>query len=346
MPNLFEARTMGELVTRIPRTHTFLRDTFFKNVETFVTESIEVDFKKGNRKMAPFVHPKVGGKTVENKGYQTSKYTPPLMAPNLITTAGDLLTRMAGENPYSGKTPAERAVEKLGKDMEKLEEMITRREEWMAAQAIFTGKIPILGEGLSEEIDFKFTNKVALSTKKWGTAQADPLADIEEWRRKVQITGFVNCDICIMAADVVPLFLQNEKVQKIMDTKAYDLATISPKELPNGATYIGTLHALGMDIYEYNETYLDDWTDPQQEIPKTIVPEKTVTLLSSAAQYSRYYGAVTILSEDGSGFVTVEGEMVPETWTERNPARQFLQLNSRFLPVPHEVDSWLVATVY
>lgn len=346
MPNLFEARTMGTLVTRIPRTSTFLIDTFFKNVETFVTEGVDVDFKKGNRKLAPFVHPKIGGKTVPNEGYQTTTYKPPMIGSNTITTAGDLMNRLAGENPYSGKTPADRAVEKLGKDMEKLEEMITRRIEWMAAQALFTGVIPIKAEGLDEVIDFNFTNKVTLSTKKWNTKEADPIADIKGWRKKVQETGSVNCDICIMASDVTSLFLSNEKVQKELDVKSYNLAKIEPKELPNGATYIGTIPGLGLDIYEYNEMYLDDFTNPEAPVTLPLVPEKTVTLLSTSAAYSRYYGAVTILNEETGEFETIEGEMVPESWTERNPARRFLQLNSRPLPVPHEVDSWLVATVY
>lgn len=35
MPDLFEAKTMGTLVERLPRTSTFIRDTFFKNIETF-----------------------------------------------------------------------------------------------------------------------------------------------------------------------------------------------------------------------------------------------------------------------------------------------------------------------
>jgi hypothetical protein len=61
-----------------------------------------------------------------------------------------------------------------------------------------------------------------------------------------------------------------------------------------------------------------------------------------------YYGAVTLL--DGRGgknetFITVEGARVPDTWTERKPARRFLQIQSNPLPVPHEVDSWFVATV-
>lgn len=42
----------------------FFRDTLFKNRRTFPTKSVDVDFKKGSRALAPFVHPKVGGKVV------------------------------------------------------------------------------------------------------------------------------------------------------------------------------------------------------------------------------------------------------------------------------------------
>ena len=142
---IYTPRTLGKLITRMPPVHTFFRDTLFKNRRTFPTKSVDVDFKKGSRALAPFVHPKVGGKVVPNSGYQTKTYTPVLLAPDKITTVDDLLNRSAGENPYSGRTPAERAVEKLADDLRELNEMIVRREEWMAATAIFTGQIPIIG---------------------------------------------------------------------------------------------------------------------------------------------------------------------------------------------------------
>ena len=47
----------------------------------------------------------------------------------------------------------------------------------------------------------------------------------------------------------------------------------------------------------------------------------------------------------GKGFVTVEGDKVPQTWIERRPDRRFLQINSKPLTVPHEVNSWYVAQV-
>jgi len=343
--SIFDPRTMDKIVQRLPDVHTFFLSTFFKREKTFNTKNVDVDFKKGNRALAPFVHPKIGGKTIPNSGFQVKSYPAPLVAPNKITTASDLEVRQAGENVYSGTSPAERAVKKMADDFAELKEMITRRKEWMAAQAIFTGKIPILGEGLNEEIDFEFTNKEKVS-KKWSAADADPIADLKRWCKQVQKKGFVNCNICIMADDVVDAFINNKKVKGVLDVKSYDLAFIKPRELPNGATYIGTIRELSLDIYTYNEWYLDNWTDPKKPVQNPLVPDGTLALMSTSAEYSIYYGAVTIL--DGSSgadesFITVEKALVPDTWTKQNPARRFIQLHSKPLPVPHEVDSWFVA---
>lgn len=345
--SIFEPRTMGRLISRMPTVRTFFRDTFFRNVQSFPTKSVDVDFKKGNRALAPFVHPKIGGKTIPNSGYQTKTYTPPMLAPDKITTVDDLLERAAGENPYSGKTPADRAVEKLARDFSELDEMITRREEWICAQALYTGTIPIIGEGLNEVIDFSFTNTETITTaaNKWSKDTADPIADLKRWRKIVQKNGFVNCNICIMADDVADAFVNNAKVQKLLDTEKYDLAVIKPRELMDGTTYIGTINGLGLDIYTYTEWFLDDWSNPAAPEEKPLVPDGTVLLASTASDYSRYYGAVTLGDKTTNNFFTVEGVRVPKSWMEYNPDRRFLQLFSRPLMVPHEVDSWFVAHV-
>ena len=279
--------------------------------------------------------------------YETKIYTPPLIAPDKVTSVDNLLKRQAGENPFSGRTPAERAVVKMAADFHELDEMITRREEWMCAQVIFTGSIPVIGEGIEETISFDFTNNETITTaaKKWNNAGSDPIADLKRWRKIVQKNGFVNCDICIMADDVAEAFVNHEKVRKLLDTRGYDLATIKPRELPNGVTYVGTIHGEGLDIYTYSEWFLDDWTDPSAPKQKPLVPDGELALLSTAAEYSMYYGATTLIDKKTEEFYTVEGARVPDSWAERKPARRFLQLNSNPLPVPHEVDSWFVAKV-
>lgn len=350
MPNevsIYEPRTMGRIVEKLPPVRTFFRDTFFRREETFNTESVDVDFVKGTRKVAPFVHRIIGGKTVPNTGYETKTYKPPLVAPDKITTVDDLLKRRPGESLVSGRSPAERAVLKMSDDFRELRDMISRREELMCVQSIFTGKIPIIGEGLNEVIDFGFTNTEVISaaTKKWSNAGSDPIGDLKRWHKQVQKTGFTNCNACVMADDVATAFVGHEKVQKALDVRNYNLAVIQPRQLPNGVTYVGTIHELGMDVYTYNEWYLDDWTNPETPEEKPLVPDGMLAMLSTNANYSMYYGAITLIDEGTKEFKTVEGKYVPDTWVKRKPARRFLQLQSAPLSVPHDVDSWFTAKV-
>ena len=344
--SIYEPRTMGRVIQKLPPVHTFFRSTFFNHEETFVTKSVDVDFRKGSRKVAPFVSRVIGGKIVPNTGYETKTYTPPLVAPEKVTTIDDLLERRPGEQLYSGKTPAQRAVEKMADDFIELREQIARREELMCAQTIFTGKILVIGDGVNEVIDFSFTNKEVISTaaKKWTNAASDPIADLKRWHKAVQKSGFVNCNICVMGSSVADAFVNHEKVQKLLDVKNYNLAVIQPRQLPNGVTYIGTIHELGMDIYTYNEWYLDDWTNEANPEEKPLVPDNQLALLSTGANYSMYYGAITLIDEPNGNFRTVEGKLVPDTWTKRKPARRFLNISSAPLCVPHDVDSWFVAT--
>ena len=196
-------------------------------------------------------------------------------------------------------------------------------------------------------IDFEFTNVETIVTAalKWSAPTSHPMADIERWRTKVQKNGFVNCNICVMASDVSAAFINHPEVKELLDVRSYDLAAIKPRELPNGTTYVGTIRKLGLDIYEYNEWYLDNWTNPAAPEEYPLVPDGALALMSTRADYSEYYGAITMIPEEGKKFVTVEGDMVPQTWIERRPDRRFLQINSKPLPVPHEVNSWFVAHV-
>ena len=352
MPNtvsIYEPRTMMGVIRKLPPVHTFFRSTFFSREKTFVTKSVDMDYKKGARKLAPFVSREIGGKVVPNTGYTTETYTPPFIAPDRVTTIDDILDRQPGESLYSGRTPAQRAVIQMSEDFTDLREMILRREEWMCAQAMLTGKIVVLGEGVKDTIDFRFTNLIDISKdakRKWkgGTVQ-NKYADLKAWHEKVQKEGFTNCNVCIMASDVVTEFLMDEQIRKLLDVKNYALAVIKPTQKENNVTYIGTIHELGLDLYQYNEWYVDDWTDPANPVELPMVPAGTLMMASTNARFSMYYGAIHMLNQRTEKWETVAGKYVPDTFIKKRPDRRFLSLQSAPVPVPHEVDSWITVKV-
>lgn len=133
--NIYTPRYLAEVVRQAPPVHTFFRDTFFTNVKKSTTERVDIDLVKGDRRMAAFVHPRVGGKVLKASGYKTESYKPPLVNPCDITTADRYMTRMPGEDLYSGETPAQRSAQQLMEEYSRLNDATTRREEWMAVQA-------------------------------------------------------------------------------------------------------------------------------------------------------------------------------------------------------------------
>jgi hypothetical protein len=345
--DLYTPKTLYGVLSKKPPVRTFLRDTFFKNTVTFPTATVEFDMMKGGRELAPFVHPRVGSQVRPNAGYQTKSYTPALVSESRVTTAADLMNRMAGESPYSGKSPAARAVQKLSNDLDALDKAVTRREEWMAAQVIFTGKIPVVGKGINEIIDFNFTNSETITSdgEKWSNHSASILDQLEEWTTMVQRDGYVNPNMLIVSRKVAQHIVNNAQLKELLDIRNYEIATIAPKQLTGGVTWIGRIGKLNLDIYQYSEWYLDDWTDPDHPETKPLVPEDTVALMSTEAAFSKLYGMHTYLEQGTKNWRSVVGDRIPDSWVKKDPDRQMLSLSSHPLLVPHEVDSWYVAKV-
>ena len=310
-------------------------------MKTFPTKDVDIDIVKGNRKMAAFVHPMVGGEIVQSEGYETKSYAPPLINPAIITTADLFLQRLPGEDIYSGRTPADRAAEKLTEEYNKLNDMTTRREEWMAAQVLTTGQLKVKGKGVDEVIDFGFTNKINLDgTKQWGKSAADPWGNLCDWKKLVNRNGFANADMVIMGKQAANLFMADGKILDLMDKRRFDIGAMAPKELEGGLNYYGHLNLPGVDIYGYDEVYLDD-TD---NTTKPLIPDNVVVMIPSTANFMRAYGLCTYLDDDKK-WHTAETARLLRDYVEHRPDRHFLELQTHPLLIPDKVDSWLVATV-
>jgi len=345
--NIYETRTMMAAIEKMMPARTFFRDTFFPAAETYVTEKVDVDFKKGKRKMAPFVAPRVGGVTMDRQGYVTKTYTPPRIAPQRVLTKDDLATRAMGETLYSKTTPEQRAAQLLGKDLAELDEYITRREEWMCREILINGKVTMKGyvddtatKTIDETVDFNLTNKEILTgAAKWDSETADPFGDLKRWRLAVIQSSGRAPNVCIMASDVAEIFIKNAQIQALFDKKSIQVGNIEPTIKDDAVTFIGKITALGLEVYSYDEWFLDDDGDEQP-----MMPEKTL-LLARTGMGKRIYGAVTQMDESGN-FVTIEGERVPKVWADVNNDAKMIRLSSRPLPVPEDVDDWFVAVVY
>lgn len=338
--SLFDTRTMMGMITEgEKKSGTFFRDRFFTNRPTFDTLKIDFDVVGMNdRKIAPFVHPKSGGVAIDRKGFRTESYEAPEISLMRITTAEDLLKRTPGETVYAGKSPMQRAAEQLGKDLSDLDDMITRREEVMCREAILEGKVTIKGDGYDEVInywgDVESDKPTTTLVKKWDDGTVDGLAimnDLRTIRRgMVQKAGFVPTEI-ICGSSVVDVLIDKLSKSNMLDNRRVDLGQIDPRALPNGVTYWGYLKDSALDIYSY-----DDWfvNDEGTEVP--MMPVNKVLMASPNVRTTLAYGVCSLIGSDTVSLV--EGARVPDSWVQRSaPAGRVVQIKSRPLPIVNQI---------
>ena len=343
--SIYEPRYLAEVVRTAPPVRTFFLDRYFTHIELFPTKSVDIDVVKGDRQMAAFVHPLVGGEVLLDEGYKTESFTPPMINPMTVTTAEDALERMPGEDLYSGLTPEDRAAKQLTEDYKRLNDAATRREEWMAVRSIMDGQIPIIGNGVSKVIDFGFTNKVKLEgTKQWGKSAAKPLDDLEDWVDQVLTNGFANVDHVIMGKNALRAFLADSTVKEMLDNRRVEMGLIKPSDLANGARYIGHLNKPNLDIYTYGEVYLDNWTDPANPVTKRLIDDNKIALMPSNPNFMRAYARTSYI-DDTKRTITATTSRLLRTYVAHGPDRMILELQTRPLTIPDKVDSGLVAEV-
>lgn len=335
--DMFSTRTMLRMLEQAKKPKAFLKDTFFSTETPFDTEYVDIDIIKGKRRMAPFVSPRIGGKTVDRLGYETKTYKPVLVAPDTITTAEDLLKRLPGETIYSGNSPDTRAAAMLAKDMMELDDMITRREEWMAAQVLFTGSVSMVGDGVNETVSFGLTNVTTLgSTAKWDQSTSDPVKDLKAARTTIIQGSGVTPTMAILGSDAITALTRNSKVLTALDNKRTEMGMLAPDpNRGNGLTYIGYLAEPGLELWGYDEWYLAD-----NGVEQPMVPVNKVLIGSPQARCELLYGAVVDVNRGAFAL-----PRVPKSWTQEKPSARFVQVSSRPLPAMLQPDAFYVYTV-
>lgn len=343
MISIFNTRTMLEALEEMRTPNTFLVKKFFSKQVECPSESVDIDVYKGKRRVAVYVNPRAVGQTVDRIGYTTYTYKPPYVKPKMPTTAEDLLKRLPGEIIYANNISNEqRASIQLGKDLAELDAIISRAEELQAQQALFDATITVKdidGNNVVDDITFPRESShtvdlTATGKTAWDATGANPLEDLRTWRRLNLKDSGVASNIIIMGSDAVDIFLENSEVKSALDNRKFDIGSLVMEAQELGVTYVGRIE--GMDIYSYDEWYIDPATGTEG----AIVPEKKVLVGSTFARCERVYGAIRDVE---AGLAAVA--RFPKTWVENDPSVRWLQLHSAPLLVPVQVDAFTVATV-
>lgn len=325
----------------------WLRDTFFGDVQVANADRILVEYQDDDSRMiAPVVVPHKGDVTTKRRGYAAESVVAPLIAPSRVLTVDDVEKKTFAESLYSTLSPSERAVKLAAQDMQELDNMISTREEQMAAQVLTQNALDLkqIGDDQEKTEDFtlKFYNGDTNSAKVTFTTALTTDADIFEYVRKMaeplKRRGLA-CNKFVMGAEVADLFFNNAKIQKLLDNRRIEIGNLNVEEIA-GVTQYGRFNVPGVgpvDFYGYDQKYVDlDKTE------KYFIPTKGA-FLTGAAFGKRVYQRISFINDMTKEIETHADARVPHVYTDSKASARTLALKSRSVNMPYFKDSSIYA---
>jgi hypothetical protein len=332
------------VMERIKPPASFLLDTFFPQMPaTTVTSKIMIEYRKGGRRLAPFV---VKGSKGVNMARETSwveTYTPPMVGPRRVITPEDLEHRMFGETVFSTKTPAQRAAEIQARDLVELRDMIINRKNKMAADILTTGECAIEGfadDGktvLLDKVSFPGWDLKLTPNPTWNNANADIYHDIKNMSELIQERTGQIPTLMLCGSNIEDYLINNATIAKwlaIPNRENLAMLSIAPRFQSNQIRRIGLIQSLNLELYSYTETYTDD----DGTVKPFLDPDSVI--IANPGRGRQLHGAVTLLNDSMTGYNTYSGQYVPYYNGDKNSQEISLTMYSRFLLAPTWADDW------
>ena len=231
-------------------------------------------------------------------------FSPAHIKPVRTLTADDVFYRSMS---VPGANTDDRDAQLLALDLTELDNDISRREEWMVSQALFTGKIVCLDGDTNEivaEVDYTPISSSVVSPLWSSASTCDPLKDLKTAMRLVSGACGFSADLIIMGKDASDAFENADKVLAAYDKQHIAPGTITPTLSEYGITLLGNYR--GLPLYASESQYTDvDGTS------KYFVPADKVLVAASGLQGTLAYAGIVQVDEEASSMHPYETSRLP-----------------------------------
>lgn len=336
----FEIQDTHELMTVVenfPAVPSFWLDNFFPGAHFSDSEWIDIDTVDKGKRLAPFVAPNVQGQPMLQRRENTRRVKPAYLKPKDALDPQRVLKRRQGESLGGSMTPQEREDAIVADILGDHDEMIRRRWEWMACEAMKNGAVTVEGENYpSSTVGFgrDSANTVVLSgSARWGETGSSPLANVKTWSQQIFRSGRAARDL-IMGVGAAEVFFEDEKVIDMLETRRGSTVSMEKYDVDGSpVVYYGTLRG-GVRVWGYNDTYEDNDGVEHQFLDDDDV------ILAGDVQGVRCFGAIM---DRKAGWAPMA--MFPKMWEQEDPSGLFLMTQSAPLMVPTRPNASMRVTV-
>lgn len=335
--DIFTTGVLQRVVAELPAPAPFVLNSFFRTEQRETSEEIHFDIDTGKRRLAPFVSPIVAGQVVASRGFRTSTFKPAYIKDKRVFDSNRPFKRAMGERIGGDMAPAQRMSALLGFELQDQLDMLTRRLEVMAVEALRRGKVTVEGDLYpTVEVDFgrdAALTKALLTTARWGESGVSPLDDLQTWSLLVTEKSGAAANTVVMDIEAWKLFAADAKVQKLLD-RFRGADQLNPTVTGEGGRFMGNVG--DFDIWVYAGWY----ENPANGVLTPYLPNYTVIVTGPDLEGTRAFGAIR---DEEAGFQALP--YFAKSWVEKDPAVRYLMMQSAPLTVPYRVNASLCATV-
>lgn len=336
----YTPRSMIPMLQQSPMPSTFLLDQLVSDTITHDTDIVQIDVEKEGDTVAAYVSRSGDATIVGKNNYDSNIHAIPYIYEEIPFTAKDLRVRMPGEMVIGGMAPRERMDEKVFNWMNTLRRRFLRREELQLAQALQTGIVPVVGQGVSYDVNLQMDSNHLITNSgsdNWTPTSTNIISQLEDVAQLIRDKGAPPVTDLYLGSNAARIFRQNEEVLELMDNRRVEMGSINPQQLSDQkATFLGTLSAVGLNInvYAYTATYHDGTS----RVP--YVGTNNAILTSRNVRVTKHYGMIENLHHG-----SFRGEQFPDLIIDPNGRHGSATLESGPLVAVHQPDGVARITV-
>ena len=348
--NFFDNVVLQAISEEVVPKASFFKDRYFKTGagDIFKADKVLTEYRKGDRKMAAFVAPRAGDIPVARRGYEVHEYQPAYIAPSRLLTVDELKVRGFGEALYPGFDEAQRAARLLADDMTDMENRISRREEWMAAQTMInngcTMQEYIDDKTKGDELIVKFydgtSDHIYTPSKKWNEEGGDFWGDVKAMCRMLSSRGLSAADL-VLGTDAADYALEDEKTARQLDKNSGIIVGEVRQQLTayDGVVFMGVLNFGGfmLNVFSVDETYADESNATQRYFPATSA------MVTAPDCGHLMYGQITQIDYGMQDYTTYAARRVAKLVIDQEHDVRKLRLACRPLAAPRNYCPYIYA---
>lgn len=332
----------------------FLSGMFRTPPENFHNSKfVEIDIVRSGEDISVAITDHSQGYNMNSADVFTNKrFTPPVHKEAIPISADDLLERVPGVNPFED-IPFQGALTlRLLQSVNKPEKKIRRAIEFQSSQVLQSGVVDLKdANGLTRyTIDYKpKATHFPTAGVAWSAAGAAPLQDLENLCQVIKTDHLTRPKKAVFGATALRNFLNNSKVQAILDNRRIDRGSIRPiSRGSDGGTFHGTI-TVGdcvLEIWSYDGRF----KDPETGVSLPYVADDKVIVMDPDARLDGTFGAIPRLVPPDARVAqflpprlsNVEGglDMFVNAWLDQTGENMFLGVGSRPLMIPTAIDSF------